>query len=1051
MLKQQQVTQKNIIRKIISIKKNGILRDCEKGTQLLLSPYFKARLTPNNICLLGTVKGLPYVSNEHEILWSSYACVKYKNIIEAFISLKSEYSKSLLSGNIIHAIEILDKILEKCGWSLWLIEAKFYCNQRTANLEGNKNFLSYIYEKRNAKNFDWVYYLSFLISERNEDGTELSRFRRKIFSTINKVDDLAFREKVANIVRFNILNHFYDSDDFIKDILSFSNELSVIDTYETLVRILSDKLSSDNELKTLLPLRILSSISDYRLKNMIIGRATSFIENSTIETTSSLTLNDIDLINISLKLDIDVTSDDQFTTEIITHLSNISKTNENFEDSLFFLEKVMSNIKHINEIYRIINIPSSYIAYMDSVYIKKLASFYSDNNVAYDISTENLPSLGNLHSIILSKEKWASPLDEAGEINITSVYLENIGNRTKYDDLVSNKKYSEAIAFYTEKYLKNNNLRHIYNISDLFSNKSWKFYKEINSHLNTSIALDSYLDLVNDDKQLFNLKASWISFLKEKQMQKPSHLNLSNFDGSLEKYSYFLKRISVNKILEHDARSYKSTRDLIIERIAICETLSKLNNDDSLLNEKESLERNLAIIDGLNEVDTVGISVDEERFFKVAKNDLSSLFERYKNFLNLEKNKCDKKTDAVDDVIILYQKPMDESDSILLELIRELSDIFLKNHEFGIDYYLSMRIRHGRFMGICRGPLEKRRLITKYSELQKKYQDNEYWLKKFNFYPPEENKGKLNAILNDFSKEFDKEITNFIQNDIQVLSSDKPFGAFKIDITIPIMALLRDSAFTSTTMDDFLESILEYFMFYIQKSSDEIINRLNGSFLSSINSRLYTLQRDIVSHFPNCTNQGNLIVEEIIAARTEMNRVVHDICSWFDISSGNKQSIRTYSVEEIIEISVARTKRIYQSFNPEIILKNDVKNTFHSNLLAMMVDALTILLSNVYEHGDPNDRKVSIFIEKSTSPIRSNKFSFMLTVDNAVPENQTESQKLEFIRQEILNENIKSRQEGGSGFHKLLAMPIVSSSSDLVFGQDGKRFIVKITFSLVQF
>src|SRR5690606_3134080 len=56
--------------------------------------------------------------------------------------------------------------------------------------------------------------------------------------------------------------------------------------------------------------------------------------------------------------------------------------------------------------------------------------------------------------------------------------------------------------------------------------------------------------------------------------------------------------------------------------------------------------------------------------------------------------------------------PDDEADAVLFSMLHRLADEFLNNPSFGLDFYLSQRVRHQSFIGLIRGPLEFANLIT---------------------------------------------------------------------------------------------------------------------------------------------------------------------------------------------------------------------------------------------------------------------------------------------------------------------------------------------------
>ncbi|WP_305813667.1 hypothetical protein [Photobacterium leiognathi] len=451
----------------------------------------------------------------------------------------------------------------------------------------------------------------------------------------------------------------------------------------------------------------------------------------------------------------------------------------------------------------------------------------------------------------------------------------------------------------------------------------------------------------------------------------PSELTLEHFNGNRSKYIYFLEKICIPEVIESAANIYESEREIKLERISICSKLLEYDLNLEIIEERDALERSIAIIDGLNEVETTGLTVDQERFKIVAKNKHRNDFNRYKSFVELNLNR--KKSRGIEEdkafpEHMLITKPMDEGDAILVKLVHDLGDMFLKNQEFGLDYYLSMRIRHGRLMGVSRGPLERRKLVTKYSEQEGKYIDNEYWYHKYESIFDFDSLRKLNTSLSEFSREFDELIKNFKDNQIQVKSDDKPDGIFMIKITQGGLSVFKEAIKSDTSIDEFLTTIVEYFLILVENSSKEVKAFIESNIKKKINTEIYRLQSSLDELVRKNNVYLNPMSSEIASARTELNKTLDDISSWFNISSENQTSIRMYSMNDVIEIALARTNRIYQEFVPSIeseIKENDLK--FHSSALALLVDAFNIIFSNIFVHGRSCEPTIRILFNEMYS------------------------------------------------------------------------------------
>ncbi len=1051
---------KALINTLRKIKNKGRYSDFPKAALIMrddLAGFFN--FTPATIDSLGKSGIIEDKNSEDEIIWSCNLINAHHFLINKFIELKSNYENYILEGNFLGASTTLNEIEANCGWSIWLIEAKFFCYQRSDGLEGNKNFLNEIYEAKVTDNsFNWVYYFAYLISERNEDGCDVDFFKFRQKSIINDITDRDFRSRINTIASYFVFDELLLNESEIKTILVFVQQYSIIDLYLLTSRILVENNYSSFLNKNKLALRILSHIKDRKLlKVKLLTEDVMEIDSDSFyigKTVESVTRLDSVLLNPLLKAGVSLSSENKFINKYIQSISSIFSQDSDFEEAVIYVRSISLNLKHIDQIYGLIQVPSSLLSQRSSYYYSALSFFYS--TVASDEELENaIEALTNKKviddiNIIHKIEKAPNLLIEDSTTWIQhqiSNFSKHYFTKLKFVELIERKEFNEAFELFVPAYIENTNLVHFFDLGELFVGKPWKFYKENKSFLDSSIILDAYLRLYNDEKQLFNAKACWRSFMIECGVRKPSELKLIDFKSDYQKYFYFLHKVCSTFNLGQDSLTYKSPREITIERIAICEKLLESESErEDLYDEIEELERQLAIADGIQEVDNVGLTVDQPRFYKEAKNKHLKSFERYKSLkaLTLDMTSNNSYNQSSDENH-LFKIPKHEGYSVMVSLLYSLSDIFLKNHEFGLDYYLSMRIRHGRFIGVTRGPLERNRLLTKYSNEAQRYTDNEYWINHYKHKITNESLKTLNSTLEAFSSSIDDELTKFIEQYIQINSDEKTNGIFNIEITNFMVAIIEDSITSDTSMDEYLSYVLEAFVLSLDLCSKHMKDMISQELQYRINNKLYNLQKDVTSLLNDYSD--NALVNNIIAARTDMNNVFGEILTWFDISGENKKSIRTYTFDNIVEIGLARTKRIHQDFTPSLIIKNEkFKSHFHSNILAIMVDAFTILLSNIQEHGELQSPEITVEVINEQRIGHTSKLQ--VEIINPMQEKDVNFERLDKIRNEIISEDMKAQQEGGSGFHKLIALPYIHNKNDLQFRFEDGYFKVNITFTL---
>lgn len=119
----------------------------------------------------------------------------------------------------------------------------------------------------------------------------------------------------------------------------------------------------------------------------------------------------------------------------------------------------------------------------------------------------------------------------------------------------------------------------------------------------------------------------------------------------------------------------------------------------------------------------------------------------------------------------------DESDAVILGIYSSLSEEFLNNSSFGLDFYLSKRIRHQSFIGLIRGPLEFSNIITTKSIETNDYKSNSRWLDKFSDYPFLQEKN-IDSAFKKFSKQFDDLLIQAKEDKFQIKTKSIPMVLF---------------------------------------------------------------------------------------------------------------------------------------------------------------------------------------------------------------------------------------------------------------------------------
>lgn len=252
------------------------------------------------------------------------------------------------------------------------MKRSFFCLQQVDGLEGNKEFLEEIYLNRNVSDkFDLIYYLSFLISERNEDGCYIGEFHyrvNKIFDDINDEDFSNYLKSIVGYVVFNDINKNFLPIDFI---LNFGT-LPSIDIYELILRVLVEFQDDLDVSELSLPIRILSSIDDKRVRR--IAKSYGILDEDCWDTFDDFNDSNLVLPQIYNKLimfDYDIDIQGQYIDKYHQSTRSIVEQNDEFNDAFTFLSQFSVNFKHVDEIYSMLYMTRIFLNVSEVNIVKK--------------------------------------------------------------------------------------------------------------------------------------------------------------------------------------------------------------------------------------------------------------------------------------------------------------------------------------------------------------------------------------------------------------------------------------------------------------------------------------------------------------------------------------------------------------------------------------------------------------------------------------------------------------------------------------------------------
>lgn len=418
---------------------------------------------------------------EKELLWNSYFLKYLSEELTDFISIRDNFNRELLLGNLSDSRKILEVIEKKFGVSYWLLENKIFLFEVMDGIEKHKEFVNSIIKADHINNF--LQYILSYVSIKMEENVTAEKYNLRISEVLQDLRTEGLPEDVVDYLKFKL----YFKDNLISNplaVLTFESNASIYDRYISFMKI---QLCAD-----------MSQVSDGTLKE-IKNDFQNIKDNFGVRTISQYT-NHFDLLSV---IDLYTMGD--------------------YEQTIKVCENLLNQYPYFIDIYPI---------YIKAVIRTPDYHFpFAKKSILYILLT----SLENLY---LSNNKFSEAYSQIKKYTyIFSSNLWSISLRGLLEEIAAQKKYAEN---YIHQYKKNVDPNNPLFISDNSINRfdELEFNKllKLNPSNNT---LKLYKSIYNNDINL--LKQLPIPDIRKKSKMALILYNSGKFKQAKVIYKDFLE------------------------------------------------------------------------------------------------------------------------------------------------------------------------------------------------------------------------------------------------------------------------------------------------------------------------------------------------------------------------------------------------------------------------------------------------------------------------------------------------------------------------------
>jgi hypothetical protein len=627
--------------------------------------------------------------------------------------------------------------------------------------------------------------------------------------------------------------------------------------------------------------------------------------------------------------------------------------------------------------------------------------------------------------------------------------------------------FRNCIVLFVKTHLENCHLTKKMPIDELVQNIIKSKYKGVGD-ISSLIELPIMLKICSSDK--INVKQTYELYLNSNKLTRPSELISLGSSIDSNKFIFFLRDVCVPEILLLSTH-FDSTYEVNEERIQILKYLAEIDeiNSSNYKSEIAELTQKNTIIKVIGGIDERKIFVNEQKIREnIRKSEKQSIlqneqispltnesFDRYKKLLEYVKNNNEYRD--VSSVIhfgengqITYIEPMntEEIDKVLylpayrlfLTYFLNIRDLFIFSKEFGLDAYLSTRIRHGTLPNHLRSVFETYFLVT--AQTDNVYSENQYWSEKLNVTP--QILENIQSALGSFSLNIDAFSREIKDSYIQCKNEKKNQNEGALfDYTYSeeeLIFLFLEDFNDMKLIDDFIDKSFAELWKKTEHNLEIIRNKFNGSIKDKYISIIEDLQRELTQIVDR--QHISELLNNIMTCKTEIQTKLSNISKWFSRSESSYEG--EYELITLVDTSIQIIKNLNPSYHFEVeknICQNfNVSGEYHQHIIDIMHNCFTNIVKHSHLLGEEVHAKLTI-----------NEIGDKLTLDfeNCVSDSSLHIPKLAEIKKNWRVSDANISLEGGTGFpkiKKIIHSDLNRKYSDFEYVINGNCLNIILTF-----
>jgi len=1005
-----------------------------------------------------------------ELDWAVRVVCQARHLLTAFRRDVPELHDAFLKGDTAHIRTAIQQIELVSGESCWLVKAKIACLQTTEGLEAQRAYVANI---SSIIGPTLLHPILHFVGQRNEELVSIQRFQERVDQTLSAWQLPPF---LATYLRYELTGLYAASSEELSHVLRVAATGSVVDLYETLIEVITflaiagkDRIGDLHSAVIAVLTTLSNNFDDFRinslirtLSNLVPARAPSKPEPQAQTTLDHLVRRARSVYTADRNINSDMEA------KIISSLSSIVRRSGSAEQATQDLHKFALNHGFLIEApFLLLAATDTRTVAADSV--RRMARAFAccqpvkatdqtlspskdtDASILYDLemSDPRHPLAASLESESLpgSIHAQIERLIEINELKSAQLLISNVNELGDSVDKLQALKHEflyfaqagdwwNAAKLAAQTRIEHPGFRWELPMLPLLEGKTWANLRDNDTSPYLTISL--YMAVVEQTQTTDSplsalLRQALRRLLKSQGIASCADFSAESLGVNSKTLLFILQYVCVENNLV-GLPGIDTSKLLTQERVKICQRLRELDpsNTPQYDEETRELTYRLELQEGVASFDRSRVFVNLDGIRRWARSTIREDLLRYQSLINANSAALVALQGAIQKLRGTTSLPNElhadlstESDKLMLDMLLRLRDHYLTNPEDGLDVFLSLRIRHGSLAGNIRGPLEEETLLSLKDETNSSYLPNLYWAERLGVLGTNASV-PLDAAFAKFSNSFDSAINHLIRDIIQVRSKEKPEGAFEITVSVPLVNLIKAQISKTSTFDDFLEIVFEFFAASMNGPLKRAKQSLQETLKTTLDEALDTLRIDIAG----CASAYvyPIFAASVGRASTNVASAIDRVADWFT-PDPLTDATRTYSVRSLVEMGIQITQNTHSGFMPKVIVRvqEDIPPLKMTTGAIVILDVIFTLLDNVFKRsGIATSPNVAITVSMQEQLLD---FHVVNEVAEGIRTPEVE-ERLEKLLEHMQSDSFSrdAASEGGSGLIKLKRIGMKSPS-----------------------